>query len=329
MYKAKLIHSFVFGAILFLCTNLNASWKTLATTGEATPRHESGMVAHNGQIYVIGGRGIKTVEVFDPDTKHWRKRSATPFEMHHITPISMDKNILVVTGFTGKFPAEQPLSHVWAYDPNLDKWSKGSEIPELRRRGAAAVTSHKGKVYIIGGAKLGHTSGTTNMMDVYDPATNSWQSLIDAPHIRDHANAVILDGHLVALGGRNTSYHEPDAFTAFFGQVNEKVDVYSFKAQKWYTLKARLPIPSAGAGAAVYNQRLFYAGGESAAKLAHDQMVSFDLTSQQFVELAPLKRGRHGTNMAIIENRLYMAMGSGNRGGRPELNSIEVFELVK
>lgn len=308
---------------------MNASWRTLEVTGQATPRHENGMVAHRGKIYIIGGRGIKPVEVFDPNTKRWQQGNVTPFEMHHITPVSVGDKILVVTGFTGKFPLEQPLTHIWEYEPTLDTWSKGFAIPAQRRRGAAAVTLYKNKVHIIGGTKLGHTSGTTNMMDVYDPQKNSWQTLTDAPHIRDHANAVIIDDHLVALGGRNTSYHEPNSFTAFFGQVNDKVDVYSFAKQKWHTLKVRLPIPSAGAGTAAYNQRLYYVGGESGIKTAHNQMVTFDLGTQEFVIQAPLNRGRHGSNMVTIGNKLYIAMGSGNRGGRPELNSIEVFEVVK
>lgn len=327
MRTHTLLPSFVFAALMLVSLSAFSAWTTIDAMGEATARHESGMVAHKGKIYVLGGRGVKPVEIFDPLSKKWQTRSSTPFEMHHITPISSGDKILVVTGFTGKFPAEQPLTHIWEYDPELDIWSQGTEIPELRRRGAAGVTMHKDKVYIVGGAKLGHTSGTSNMMDVYDPANKTWNSLTDAPHIRDHSNAVILDNYLIAIGGRNTSYHEPGAFTAFFGQVVDEIDVYNFDTQQWHSLKARLPIPSAGAGAAVTDSKLFYVGGESSAKLAHSQMVSFDLSTQSFNQEAALKRGRHGTNMVVINGKLYIGMGSGNRGGRPELNSIEVFEL--
>lgn len=327
MYKKIIVLTVVTACCFMVSLNLQAGWLTLEAKGEPTARHENGMVAHQGKVFVVGGRGVKAVDVYDPATNQWQKNKTTPFEMHHITPVSIDDKILVVTGLTGGYPKEQPLTHVWAYAPKLDKWEKGFEIPQSRRRGGAGVTVHQGKVYIVGGIKLGHTSGTTHMVDVYDPKNNSWTSLTDAPHIRDHSNTLVLDGKLIAFGGRNSSYHEPKDFGAFFKQVNDKVDVYDFETQEWRTLRVRLPIPTAGAGAIVYNNRLYYVGGEHAPKLANNRMLSFNLTDQVFKEEKSLNRGRHGTNAVLIDNKMYIAMGSGNKGGSPELNSIEVFEF--
>ena len=314
---------------VFIATfNAHGNWQTIETTGQVTARHENGLVAHNNKIYAIGGRRLKAVEVFDPATNQWQALGKTPFEMHHVTPVSFGDKILVVTGFTGGYPKETPFSHVWEYDPTADVWHKGFEIPKLRRRGGAGVTVYQDKVYVVGGIKLGHFSGTTHMFDVYDPVNKTWNTLTDAPHIRDHSNAVILDDKLVAFGGRNSSYHEPKNFAAFFTQVNDKVDVYDFKANQWHTLKARLPIPTAGAGAVAYRNRLYYVGGEHAPKPANNRMVSFDFTSGGFKDEARLNRGRHGTNAVLIDNKIYIAMGSGNKGGGPELNSIEVFTIT-
>lgn len=308
-----------------------AEWKSLQTENKAISRHESGLVSHHGQLYVIGGRGtnVKATEVYDPNTNRWTTKQAPPFQMHHITPVSVGNKILIVTGFTGNYPTESPFTHVWEYEPLTDKWRRGFEIPESRRRGGAGVTSYDGKVYIVGGIKYGHTSGTTNMVDVYDPKTASWLSLTDAPHIRDHSNAAILDGKLVAFGGRNTSYHEPDKFFAFIGQVNDKIDVYDFDNDQWRTLKQRHPIPTAGAGAVVFNKRIYFTGGEHAPKAANNRTISFDLSSKAWREESTLNRGRHGTNATLIGNKMYIAAGAGNQGGGPELNSIEVLTLDK
>ncbi|MGJ8679956.1 Kelch repeat-containing protein [Paraglaciecola sp.] len=314
-------------ALCFISLQVTGQWKTLDAKGHSTARHENGLVAHQDKVFVIGGRGMKPIDVFDPATKTWTNNATTPFEMHHITPVSIDGKILIVTGLTGKYPKEQPITHVWEYDAEKDQWAQGFEIPLPRRRGGAGVTVHNGKVFIVGGIKLGHTSGTSNMLDVFDPKTNTWTELTDAPHIRDHSNAAILDEKLIAFGGRNSSYHEPEAFGAFMRQVNDKVDVYDIEENVWKTLKTRLSIPTAGAGAVVYNNRLYYAGGEHAPKPASSRTVSFGLDAKQWQEEPKLKRGRHGTNAALIGNKMYIAMGSGNKGGGPELNSIEVLEL--
>lgn len=320
-------------AVFVLCMSnvigfsAQANWNTLDTKGSPTARHENGMVAHDGKVYVVGGRRIKPIDVYDPVSNSWFKNKPTPFEMHHITPVSVGDKILVVTGLTGKYPKELPFTHVWEYNPKKDTWHQGFEIPESRRRGGAGVTVYQGKVYIVGGIKFGHTSGTTHMVDVYDPVKQTWGTLTDAPHIRDHSNAVVLDNKLIAFGGRNTSYHEPESFAAFFKQVNDKVDVYDFVTKEWRTLKARLPIPTAGAGAIVHKNKLYYVGGEHSPKPANNRMVSFDFVSNTFKEEATLNQGRHGTNAVLIGNKIYFAMGSGNKGGGPELNSIEVFSV--
>ncbi|WP_158969369.1 kelch repeat-containing protein [Paraglaciecola sp. L3A3] len=312
---------------LLLSFQTLANWQTLQPKGEATARHESGLVAFQDKVYVIGGRGIKAVDIYDPANNTWSQNKPTPIEFHHVTPLSVGNKILLVTGLTGQYPKEPPLSHVWEYDPVTDVWTESFEIPKNRRRGGAGVTVHQGKVYIVGGIKLGHTSGTSNMVDVYDPKAKTWKVLTDSPHIRDHANAAILNGKLIAFGGRNSSYHEPEEFGAFMREVNDKVDIYDIEKGIWKTLKSRLPIPTAGAGAVVYKDSLYYAGGEHAPKAANNRTVSFDLTSKTWKEEGKLKRGRHGTNAVLIGNKIYIAMGSGNKGGGPELNSIEVFTI--
>ncbi len=314
---------------LFVSININAKWETLDTNGTPSKRHENGAVVFNNEIYIIGGRGIKPIDIYDPKTNIWRQNKKPPFELHHITPVALPNKILIVSGFTGKYPKETPLSHIWEYYPVKDKWVKGKAIPKSRQRGAAGVTIYDNKVYIVGGAKQGHTSGTTNMFDQYDTQTNQWTTLTDAPHIRDHSNLVILDSMLVSLAGRNTSYHEPESFTAFFGQVNHFIDVYNFDNASWHTLSSRLPIGWAGAGALVHNNNLYIVGGENASKAANNRMFSFNFSTKTFYELESLNQGRHGTNAIKINDTLYFAMGSGNRGGRPELKSIEAYRLNK
>ena len=76
-----------------------------------------------------------------------------------------------------------------------------------------------GKIYLAYGIMDGHTSGTVAWFDEFDPAIGEWTELPDTPRARDHFSAVVSDGQLDLVGGRNTSYHEPDYFTAFLDEV--------------------------------------------------------------------------------------------------------------
>ena len=50
--------------VLLISTSLSAqSWEVIVANGNAIPRHENSAVAIGEKFYVLGGRGIKNVEV--------------------------------------------------------------------------------------------------------------------------------------------------------------------------------------------------------------------------------------------------------------------------
>ncbi len=320
-----MLKSVFFSLFLLLTFVVAAQWKTLDTNGSCTARHEAGFVAHSGNLYLMGGRGIKPVEKYSPDDNTWTTLKPTPIEMHHFTPVSLNGKIYVMGGMTGNYPKELPLSHIYTYDPEADIWEKVFEIPENRRRGGGGVVVHKKKIYFVNGITYGHTSGTCAMFDVYDPSKNTWTVLLDAPTSRDHNGAVVIGNQLIAIGGRNTSYHEPDNFASFFATPKSSIDYFDFKTKKWATYTASLPVPGAGAGVVQLDGKVYFIGGETGEDLANNDVYAFDPSTQQWIEKPSLVRGRHGTNATVHNGRIYIAAGCANRGGNPELNSIEVY----
>lgn len=298
-------------------------WETLTCTGSPTARHECDFVEFNGKFYLIGGRGIKAVEVFDPETNSWEQRGPTPFELHHFQAVAIGDTIYIVCAMTGEYPVETPLANVYLYLPSTDTWIKGSEIPENRRRGSAGAVVYHGKIYLVAGIQLGHTSGTIAWFDMFDPQTGEWTELGDAPHIRDHFHAIVVDDKLYCIGGRNTSRHVKDDFAAFFSATEKAVDCYDFVSKTWTTLENELPIGTAAGGVARLGDAIYYTGGESGQPTAHSETQRLDLATGTWSLAAPLNRGRHGSAAINYKNKLYIAAGSGNRGGGPELASTE------
>ena len=319
-------------AVLFLhCSQVAeetpaaAGWSTVEVNEAPTPRHEAAMVAIDGKGYLMGGRGVKPVEVFDPEAMTWRRLGPTPMEMHHFQPVAYEGRIFVMTAMTGKYPKETPLETIYVYDPAADSWEKGPEIPPDRRRGGAGTVVYGGKIYLACGIIDGHTSGTVAWFDQFDPQTGAWHQLPDAPHARDHFSAVVSHDRLYLIGGRDTSYHEPDNFTAFFDRVVPDVDVYDFATDEWTTLPAKLPVGTAAGGLVAMDRSIYYFGGETGQDLAHAETQRLDLDTDKWSMVAPLVRGRHGGGAATLNGAIYFATGSGGRGGGPELSTTEVF----
>jgi N-acetylneuraminic acid mutarotase len=237
--------------------------------------------------------------------------------------------IYMVGAMTGNYPKEPPMARVQTYDPAKDVWSKGDEIPMARRRGGAGTVVYNHKIYMACGITLGHTSGTCNWFDEYDPATGTWSQLPDAPHIRDHFHAVVVNDKLYCIGGRNTSYRNPTnpKQSDLFGAVERAVDVYEFKTGTWSTLANPLPYGSAAGGTAVMGDVIIYFGGETA-EAAIDRTQALDTRTGNWSQLAPMKQGRHGSQAVVYQNRIYISAGSPNRGGG-RVTSTEMFSCTK
>ena len=324
----------VLAALLSSCAGgkeivASGEWKTLDTNGEPTARHEAAMVEYKGKFYLMGGRGVKPVEEFDPETNTWSSLGPTPLEIHHFQPVVYGDLVFVMTAMTGKYPKETPLENIYIYNPDSDEWQQGPEIPEHRRRGGAGTVVDDGKIYIVGGIIDGHTSGTVSWLDEFDPNTGKWRELSDAPRVRDHCPAIANQNLLYCVGGRNTSFHTEENFTAFFETGIREVDVYSFTTETWTTLSKSLPVPTAAGGLVELNGDIYYFGGESGQKSAHNETQRLNGKTGSWELVAPLQRGRHGGGAVSLNEKIYVAAGSGNRGGGPELSSTEEYSLLQ
>ena len=270
----------------------------------------------------MGGRGISSVQEYNPLKKSWLNKGKPPLEIHHFQAVTLHGLVYAVAGMRGPYPHEAPLSRVYVYNPLSDKWFAGSVIPSTRRRGAGGTVVYKNKIYVVGGIKDGHWSGWVNWFDQYNPATNTWKVMPNAPHVRDHFQVVIINGKLYVAGGRRSSASTGQTFQLTIPQV----DVFDFASGTWSTLPAsrNLPVPRAGAANVVLGNEVIVIGGESGLQLAaHKETHALDVTTNKWRRLANLKPGRHGTGAVVSNRDIYITAGAGQRGGTPKLLSQE------
>jgi N-acetylneuraminic acid mutarotase len=308
---------------LFFSSVHSQEWEILSTENSCTSRHENALAAVKGKLILLGGRGMKPVESFDLKTNRWTQQVETPLEMHHFQAVTFNNEVWVLGAFTGGYPHETPIPDIYIFNPEKNEWRKGPEIPADRRRGAAGVFVYKNKIYIVCGIQDGHWDGHVGWMDEYDPKSKQWKKLPDAPHVRDHVQAVVIDDKVYVAGGRRS--------TAKIGQVlnltEGAVDVFDFKSNEWTTLPESdsLPTLRAGNASVVMGKKLLVIGGESGAQVpAHSEVEAFNTKTMKWETLPALKQGRHGTGAVNVNGKIYIVAGSGNRGGGPELSSIEV-----
>ncbi|RYG38435.1 MAG: kelch repeat-containing protein [Burkholderiales bacterium] len=292
------------------------AWTQSNTSGAPTARHESSAAKVGDAIYVIGGRGQRPLDILDLKTGAWRSGAAPPIELNHAQAVSYNGSIYVVGALTGPFPEETVVPNIMIYDPALDQWRTGPEIPADRRRGGAGVTIEGDVLYMIGGNRRGHMSGYVAWTDAFDLKSQTWSQLPDAPRPRDHFHAAALDGKIYAAGGRRSSHDTGDDLNLTVAPV----DVFDVASRTWSTIAKPLPTPRAGVAVAAAGGRLIVIGGESAVQQpAHAEVEAYDPARDAWTTLPPLPVGRHGTQAVTVDDAVHIIAGSRNRGGGPEL----------
>ncbi len=301
-----------------------AEWQLLTTTNLPEAREECSFVLVGNKGYLIGGRGSHPVEQLDINSKTWSKLVTPDIELNHFQATALDGEIWMAGGFTGGFPHETPVENIRIFNPSRNEWRTGPEIPADRRRGSAGAVTRNGKLYLVAGILDGHWSGNVSWFDEYDPQTGKWKKLADAPHARDHFNAVLIGDKLFLAGGRRSS----EITGELFDLTVPEIDVYDFTSGSWSTLPPAQNIPTQRAGCAAVNLNgnLVIIGGESTSQAAaHKETESFNIATSTWTSLKSLNTGRHGTQAFVVNGAVYITSGNATIGGGQELNSTEEF----
>ncbi|MBX2883073.1 MAG: hypothetical protein KTR32_24180, partial [Granulosicoccus sp.] len=304
--------------------DVSGNWEIVRSSNGSKPtaRHEAGGVGFQNQFYLIGGRGKRPVDRYNPSTRRWDNLGTPSKEMHHFQPVTLNGKIYVIGALECCFPSEKVVPKIQIFDPKSKKWSDGAALPRNRLRGSAGVVVYNNKIYMVGGTTNGHNGGAVNWFDEYDPATKRWKTLKNAPTKRDHFSAVVVGNRLIAAGGRQTDY--PDTFSNLVGRV----DVYNFKTEKWESGIPNIPTQRAGAVVAAVGEDVLVIGGETAkAGPAKNTVEAYNVSTRKWRRLNSLRQARHSGGIAQIDNAIHIASGNTRRGGGAETTSHEKLDL--
>ena len=124
---------------------------------------------------------------------------------------------------------------------------------------------------------------------------------------------------MYVLGGRNTSFRDPENKINFFSQTSLFVDYYDFKTGKWSTLPAKLPLGSGGGAVVTLKNIIYYMGGERATDKepnAPRKNVYYYETYKSYVDSILDKETRQGMKFQANYRLFQGLVWGGNAGYR-------------
>ena len=176
-------------------TTSSDRWDTLAPMIE--PRWGHRMVAHDGRLYVIGGRGPSgRVLIYTPD-RGWSVGAEMPRPRDHLSAVVVGGRIWAIGGRDPR-----SLARVDIYDPAMDTWQPGPELPAPTS--GAAEGAIDGVIFIYGGEEPSLLGGGVNdrhwMLDTRS-ATQRWEPAPAPPLAVHGADGAVLHDAMVIAGG--------------------------------------------------------------------------------------------------------------------------------
>jgi N-acetylneuraminic acid mutarotase len=292
------------------------------------PAEEYWSATANGKFYLFGGTPVRTgdkavlpgrVIEYDPAADKFTSKKQMPRPSEHMTIAESGGKIYLFGGLSTEHMGETTpgnfyLNDSWEYDPANDSWKALAPMP-LRRQAGAAV-SVGGKIYVIGGT--GMLPGAANppapesmivvgTNEVYDPATDKWETRREMPTARNHEAIGVVGGKIYAIGGRIGNANVANMISS----PTDVVEEYDPATDRWRGM-TKMPTARSGLGWGTYQGMIYVLGGE--VRDYHmdgifRDMEAFNPATNEWFRLQPMVTARHGVNVSILGNRLHAIGG--------------------
>lgn len=228
----------------------------------------------------------------------------------------------------------------------MSGWHDRQALPAEQQE--TAVVAFQDRIWVMGGFNAGGQEIAT--VNVYDPATDSWDTAADFPLPAHHMNAAVYDGQIWVTGflaggfapdGRTFVYDPTDdqwtpgpdlpqerrRGASAVGVIDEKIyvaggvgaggavalfDVLDPTTSVWTELPD-LPRDVDHAAFGVVDGTLIVAAGRDSAISAHtDRVELFDPADGTWQTGAPIPTARGGVASAVWDGKLYVFGGEGD-----------------
>ena len=173
-------------------------------------------------------------------------------------------------------------------------------LAAMEARSGLMGCAANGQFYVAGGASS--IKGLSNRFDVWHPTTKTWAQLPDLPQPRALGAMVAIRDRIYFIGG--------------LGEDNRTlVDIHVFDIQlKRWRQPIRDPVGVNRNAAVAIGEDIYVIGGfeeiPNGESVVHGKRVrSFNITTGQWRECAPLNIGRHGHAAAVFSDRIFVTGG--------------------
>ena len=329
--------TYVTFGILILCallvtnvTKLAAEENWMRKADMPTQRSSFDTCIVNGKIYAIGGEiegfgnlSVSTVEMYDPKTDTWERKTDMPTSRTPSTSV-VDGKIYAIGGIELKrFEIDvilngeprkvkrreiKELPTVEMYDPAPDTWIQKADMPTPRSTSTCVVD---GKIYAIGGIAPNNIKKKKpwrlDTVEVYDPTTDTWAKAKKMNHVRSGAAISVVDGKIYVMGGTGwpqIPFHP--------GPFLSSMEMYHPEINQWREI-GDMPAAKSSHTASVINGKIYVIGGFFRGNgLNFKEFKTIEIyhpETGRWTQKPDMPVGKSGHAAEVINGKIYILTG--------------------
>lgn len=205
------------------------------------------------------------------------------------------------------------------YDPSTNTWTMKKKMPHPNEH--MAVAEYQGKIYLFGGASTEHrgqarpSNYQLNESWEYDPANDSWKSLVPMPTRRNAASAVAVGGKIYVIGGSGLAPGSQNPTSPANLLVLSANEAYDPATNTWQTLQP-MPTPRHHAAIGAVDGKIYIIGGLTGVSRVGDYAGNatsvteeYDPTTDRWHEMKKMPTARSGMGWATYQGHIFVAGG--------------------
>ena len=291
-------------------TRTQINWTAVAPSPIWRCEAQKGVV--DGKLYVFAGfiegmtGAVTRSDVYDPATNKWTQLADFPTRLTHgATAVDGTKVYIaggwVTWGVLGQ--QDYGTTDVWVYDTTTNTYSKGPSLPQPR--GAGVMVKLDRELHFLSGVDPTRTEKTDHWVLDLDNQQAGWVTSVPTPVGRNHASAVVVEGHIFFMGGQVGPDDLVGAQTSFY--------VWHPAWSQWRQL---LDLPKTRShfneATLLHNGRIITVGGTTNGDVDMRDVLAYEPRTGLWTALTPLPADRYTGLMAIFNDVIYYSTGGAN-----------------
>lgn len=167
-------------------------------------------------------------------------------------------------------------------------------------RSALCTSVVDAKIYAIGGLK--DEEATLSHVEVYDPATDTWNTKSNMPTARAVMDCAVVDGKIYVFGGSETAG----------SSILSTVEVYDPATDTWET-KTPLPTPRSDVAVEAVNGKIYVIGGSKRTGTLWEGLTTveeYDPATDTWTMKKNMPSRRWSLGTCVVDEKIYCIGGN-------------------